>query len=236
MVVSVAECSYVSVTEAASTSSTTSLEERRTLQMRREQEMLARRREETRYCQNYNFISNWFELVCEVFFILSFIFLCNLIQCCFRRAEAAKDSATKDGGRRRPADSSTEASRDSARRRTEAVITEPSTEGRRRTEPQSDESSRDGGRKIDVRPAAGDNAVRKEGGRGRDGEGDGQRTVIRQRVRRPESGNCSFQYQIHEMNEPINFGLQMLTEILFIKNDAEERAPRRRPPRGEPAE
>ena len=98
------------------------------------------------------------------------------------------------------------------------MITEPSTEGRRRTEPQSDESSRDGGRKIDVRPAAGDNAVRKEGGRGRDGEGDGQRTVIRQRVRRPESGNCSFQYQIHEMNEPINFGWQMLTEILFIKS------------------
>ena len=75
MVVSVAECSYVSVTEAASTSSTTSLEERRTLQMRREQEMLARRREETRYCQNYNFISNRFELVCEVFVLsLSFFF------------------------------------------------------------------------------------------------------------------------------------------------------------------
>ena len=64
MVVSVAECSYASVTEAASTSSTTSLEERRTLQMRREQEMLARRREETRYCQNYNFISTRFELTC----------------------------------------------------------------------------------------------------------------------------------------------------------------------------
>ena len=82
------------------------------------------------------------------------------------------------------------------------MITEPSKEGRRRTEPQSDanESSRDGGRKIEVRPAAGDNAVRKEGGRGREGDGEGQRTVVRQRVRRPESGNCSFQYKIYKIN------------------------------------